>query len=158
MCLHTCSKIKKLAGTILVTLEVLPFCTYPLVHVVLPWLEGPPEVFIWYGSEICSLILLNILRGRKTTNFEPKFDPRGKAEVSRNEIWKIWWVKSSSSSKNAAQWGSCGRVHCHGAGLNSLSVFWPFPPNGVFQTFQNSDIKRGTRRFSHRDKFRPHWL
>lgn len=39
--------------TNLVTLKVLPFCTHSLAPVVLPLLEAPLQVLIWYGSETC---------------------------------------------------------------------------------------------------------
>jgi hypothetical protein len=47
----------------LVTLKLLPLCTYTFATVVLPLLETPLEILFWYSSETCCHILLNFLYG-----------------------------------------------------------------------------------------------
>jgi hypothetical protein len=52
----------------LVTIKLLPLCTYTFAPVVLPLLETPMEILFWYGSETCFHTLLNFFYRHKTSS------------------------------------------------------------------------------------------
>jgi len=76
----------------LVTLKILPFCTYTLASAVLIFLEASLQVRLRYGRECRCFVVLNFFWGHKTTSFWAQSCVLGWPEVAWSEVSRIRWL------------------------------------------------------------------